>query len=469
MASAETIERLKQFLRELSPKSRAMLTGELERALLRGDEGELGAELILRQLRLIASEQRNGTPRTDHAARLFFRPFEPFLVDEPGPQKYPGPVARSSIQLLWNWIERDLLPDDARALTERVEQALAAGDRPAAETSVRAFQERVLATIGETLAAAAEDDAVRRYLMAKIGTPRAVEDAGMLHCVLRGRDALTRLGEELPLQIGKLDTGALRACKKMIERTVAQDRELLLYALLTVMNRLAAPWQLIRFGIDAANSSNAARVAETEYAISVNIVLAELQRLVNELRRDLRNGGGVAVSALLKTIHDCMRGLRSELTIPVNSNWGRMLSAQRGQITELLQAELDAVPGRVRRLLRPRPASEIRPNSALDDDEVADTEVLVALADACRLFAGELAINEITHRANLELRQYLDAATQVLLDSLRHVTPAERRFRESQFEAGRRFCAVLFGPAYADALGRAAELAGRPATQAVGA
>src|SRR5690606_31027399 len=162
----------------------------------------------------------------------------------------------------------------------------------------------------------------------------------------------------------------------------------------------------------------------------VNIVLAELQRLVNELRRDLRNGGGVAVSALLKTIHDSMRGLRSELTIPVNSNGGRMLSAQRGHITEALQAELDAVPRRV----RPRPASAIRPNSALGDDEVADTEVLVALADACRLFAGELAINEITHRANLELRQYLDAATQVLLDSLRHVTPAERRLRESQFE-----------------------------------
>jgi hypothetical protein len=466
MASAETIERLRQFLRELSPAARAMLTGELERVLLRGDDGESGAELILRQLRLIARERRDGTPRTDHAARLFFRPFEPFLADVASDQKSPGPVARNSIQLLWNWIGRDLLPDDTRAVTEDVSAALAAGDKAAAEASVRNFQERVLVTVDETFEAAAGDDSVRRYLAAKIGTPRAIEDAAMLRCVLRGRDALTKLGEDLPLHIGKLDSGALRACKAMVERVVAQDRELLLYALLTVMNRLAAPWQLIRFGIDAANSNSAARVAETEYAISVHIVLAELQRLVSELRRDLRNGGGVAVSALVKTIHDCMRGLRSELAIPVDSSWGRALTAQRSQIAELLQAELDAVPGRVRRLLRPRPAGDIRPNSALDASEVSDTEVLIALADACRLFAGELAINEVTHRANLELRQYLDAATQVLLDGLRHVTPEERRFRQSQFEAGRRFCAVLFGPAYAEALSRAAELAGPPVPRA---
>jgi hypothetical protein len=185
------------------------------------------------------------------------------------------------------------------------------------------------------------------------------------------------------------------------------------------------------------------------------------------LRRDLSNGGGVAVSALLKTIHDSVRGLRSELTIPVNSSSGRLLTAQRSQITELLQLELDAVPGRVRRLLRPRPASEIRPNSVLDASDVSDTEALVALADACRLFAGELAINEITHRANTELRQYLDAATQVLLDGLRHVTPDERKFRQSQFAASQRFCAVLFGPAYAEALGRAAELAAGPARRAL--
>jgi hypothetical protein len=70
------------------------------------------------------------------------------------------------------------------------------------------------------------------------------------------------------------------------------------------------------------------------------------------------------------------------------------------------------MPGRVRRLLRPRPSREIRPNSVLDPDEVAEVEALVEFVGICRYFAGELAINEMTQRALTELRQYLDNGTQ---------------------------------------------------------
>jgi len=466
MARAETIERLRQFLRELTPAARILLIGELERAVLRGDDGESGAELVLRQLCLIVREQQEGAPRAGHAARLFFRPFEPFLVDDADDDKHPGRITRASIQLLWSWVAHELLPDDARSLTEQVSSALSSGDAAMAEARVRAFQDSVLTAMDASFEAAADGDQVQRRLLAKIGTQRASKDAAMLRCVLRGRDVLARLGDELPLHIGKLDPVALRTCRGKIESAAAQDRELFLYALLTVMNRLAAPWQLIRFGTNAANSRSAARVAETDYAIVVTIVLAELERLVGELRRDLSNGGGVAVSALLKTIHDCVRGLRSELAIPVDSDWGRALAAQRGQIAELLRCEIDSIPGRVRRLLRARPAGEIESDSVLDAGEVSNTEALVTLVDASRLFAGELAINETAQRANNELRQYLDGATQALLDGLRQAAPDERRFRQSQFEAGRRFCGIVFGHDYAEALGKAAQLAGGPAPQA---
>ena len=159
-----------------------------------------------------------------------------------------------------------------------------------------------------------------------------------------------------------------------------------LYALLMVMSRLAAPWQLIRLGIKAAGSDTAARVAETHYGVAVTIVLADLERMVGELRDDLRSGRGVAVAALLKTIHDSARGLRTELDLPIDSTWGRALAALRAQIADLLRSEIESMPGRVRRLLRPRPSTEIRPNSVLDPDEVAETEALVEFVGACRYF-----------------------------------------------------------------------------------
>jgi len=93
MAGAETtVERLRQFLRELSPGARSLLIGELERSLLRG-EGVAGADLVLQELRRIMREQRDGSARLDESAQLLFKPLEPFLVDDRGDHKHPGRVA----------------------------------------------------------------------------------------------------------------------------------------------------------------------------------------------------------------------------------------------------------------------------------------------------------------------------------------------------------------------------------------
>ena len=223
---------------------------------------------------------------------------------------------------------------------------------------------------------------------------------------------------------------------------------------------MTAPWQLIRLGVKAAGSDTAARVADTHYAVAVNIVLAEQERMLAELREDLRSGQGVAVGALLKSIHDFTRGLRTELELPVDSTWGRALAAQRAQISDLLRAEIESMPNRVRRLLKLRPSKEIRPNSVLDPNEVAEVEALVEFVGICRYFAGELAINEMTQRAQTDLRQYLDNGTRALIEGLRHADEADRSFRQSQVDAAVRFCAKVFGREYAALLGKAAEVAG---------
>jgi hypothetical protein len=460
MAGAETtVERLRQFLRELSPGARSLLIGELERAVLRGDE-VTGADLVLQELRRIVREQRERVPRIEDSARLLFKPLEPFLVDDRGDHKHPGRVARSSLDALWNWIQRDLLPNDADALADEVGEAMLSGDQAKTERLARVFQDRVAVAIDANFTAAEEDGKARRRILQQIGTPRAGEELAALKCALKGRDVLASLSARLPLQIGNLANAQLDECKALIEGAAARDGELFLYALLTVMNRMTAPWQLIRLGVRAAGSDTAARVAETNYGVAVNIVLAELERMVDELRDDLRTGQGVAVGALLKTIHDSARGLRTELALPVDSTWGRALAAQRTQISELLRAEIESMPSRVRRLLRPRPSREIQPGSVLDPNEVAEVEALVEFVGICRYFAGELAINEMTQRALSELRQYLDDGTRALLEGLRHAGESDRSFRQSQVDAAVRFCAKVFGREYAALLGKAAEVAG---------
>jgi hypothetical protein len=459
MAGAETtVERLRQFLRELSPGARSLLVGELERSVLRGEE-VVGADLVLQELRRIVRAQRDSSPNIEGSARVLFKPLEPFLVDDSGDHKHPGRVSRSSLDALWNWVRRDLLPNDAESLAGEVGAAMLAGDRPRTERLARMFQDRVAAAIETNINADDGDGRIRRRILQQIGTPHADEELATLKCALKGRDVLAALSARLPLQIGNLANSELDECKTLIESAAARDRELFLYALLTVMNRMTAPWQLIRLGVKAAGSDTAARVSETHYAVAVNIVLAELERTVAELRKDLRSGQGVAVGALLKTIHDSARGLRTELALPVDSTWGRALSAQRTQISDLLRTEIESIPGRVRYLLRSRPAREIRPNSLLDPNEVAEVEALVEFVGICRHFAGELAINEMTQRALSELRQYLDNGTRMLLEGLRCAGDIDRSFRQSQVDAAVRFCGKVFGREYAALLGKAAEVA----------
>ncbi len=236
MAGAETtVEKLRKFLRELSPGARSLLVGELERSVLRGEE-VAGSDLVLQELRRIMREQRDGAARLDESAQLLFKPLEPFLVDDRGDHKHPGRVARTSLGALWSWVQRDLLPEDARALAADVNEAMFAGDRARTERLTRVFQDRVAAAIEANFNAATEDEKIRRRILQQIGTPRAGEELAALKCALKGRDVLASLSARLPLQIGNLAHDQLDECKALIENAAARDGDLFLYALLTVMN-----------------------------------------------------------------------------------------------------------------------------------------------------------------------------------------------------------------------------------------
>jgi hypothetical protein len=471
MAGADTIERLRQFLRELSPKARSLLIGELERSLLHGGDvpgADLSLhELLLQELRRVLRDQREGAPRISNSARLFFKPLEPILVDDRGDHKHPGRIARSSLDMLWTWVRRDLLPEDAKILTDEISDALLVNDEAKADRIIARFQDRAATMIDATFESSALDETIRRRMLAQIGTKRPSEDATTFGCVLKCRDVLAALAARLPLRIGNLANGLLDECKLLIEDAAARDSEIFLYALLTAMSRMAAPWQLIRLGIRAAGRDTAARVAETPYGVAVTIVLADMERMVGELRDDLRSGHGLAVAALLKTIHDSVRGLRTELDLPVDSTWGRALAAIRGQVADLLRGHIESTPGHVRRLLRPRPSTEIRPNSTLDPDEVAETEALVEFVRDCRLFASEFAINEMTQRTYAELQHYLDSGMPALLDGVRHAGLADRSFRQSQVDIAVCLCARVFGHDCASPLGKAAEVAAVPERRAL--
>jgi hypothetical protein len=461
------VERLRDYLRELTPEARALLVAELERSILRG-ENVPGIQAVLQELRsalrTVQQPSRIGNP-----ARLFFRPLEPFLVTDRGAAVLsPGRIERGCLMPIWEWIARDLVPEPAKAYSDQVATALLAGTQHSAEQLARAFQDLVAQSISDLMARLDGDDKAKRRMSAQIGTPRAWQGIHNVFVVLGNRDTLARVGSRLPAHIRNLADEQLENVSALVRPLADSKQDILAFALALVMTRLGARWQLVRLAVKSAESDVAARVAQAPLAPAVALVLADVHDTFAELRSALKEGRISDCVGFLKDIHDAVRGLRTEMDLSGESSWSREVAALRSEVSGLLEGEIAAMPGRVRRLLRPPGSREIASGSGLDLIEVAEMEARMGLVEACRNYAGELAINQIAPRVYTELQNQIDTGTPVLLEGLRAAGATDRGYRQSQIDAAVRLSRKLFGAEYAAQLAKAAVACGEHKAAASG-
>ena len=291
---------------------------------------------------------------------------------------------------------------------------------------------------------------------ARVGPPNVVEDLAPIGAVLQAREALETLGGKLPGYLRVFGDQQVGSTIEALNVPSLQTPLLLPFALSLIMQRLTAPWQIIRLAIKMAASDDEIRVAATPYGVAVTIALHDLSFVAACLRTDIRRGQFEDVPEQLKSLHDGVRGLRTELDLRNDSSWGKQLASIRADISNSLQSEIDSVPGRVRRILRQRADKDISASAKVDKSEVDETAALIDFVAVCRTYASELAINEVTLRTYSDLQHYVEQSTEALVQSLR-VDSKARAYRQQQVKAAIRFCEVLFGTDYASLMSRAAE------------
>jgi hypothetical protein len=445
-------ERLKDYLAQLPPRSQAMLMRAFEGALERGEDTAV-ATFVLEALRKIVRGSDDAQPRTDDPARLLFRPLEPFLVDAGMPTR-PGQIRRSSLVPVWQWLVRDGVPEHARAF-EAMLASREGGKGPHLEIAVRKLQLAAAEAIVKLTGPAAGGD--RQRALSRVGQPSVVEDLMPIGAVLQAREALDGLSGRLPSYLRAFGDSQMESVLAALNVPSLQTPMLLPFALSLVMQRLSAPWQIIRLAIKMAASDDEIRVAAIPLGVAVTIALYDLAALAAGLRADIRRGHFANIAEHLKTLHDGVRGLRTELDLRTESTWGKQLTSIRAEISNALQSEIDSVPGRVRRILRQRPDKDIVAGARIDAADVDEVVALIDFVAVCRTYASELAINEVTLRTYSDLQQYVEQATEALVQSLRGSDARARAYRQMQVAAAIKFCDVLFGHDYASLMSRAAE------------
>ncbi|WP_315785163.1 hypothetical protein [Bradyrhizobium sp. SZCCHNPS1003] len=469
-------ERLREYLGQLPPNAQSLLMREFERAIERGQDVAV-ATLVLEQLRKVVRPVAPAAPapsadparpqpaieiarpqareerrQSGDGPRRLFRPLDPFLTDSTGPLR-PGQIRRASLLPVWQWLGREGAPE--RYAEFEAAMAVSSDSSREVEMAARKLQRAAADALMNLVGPNATGD--RQRALARIGAPSVIEDLLPIGLVLQNREALDGLNGRLPGIIRVLGDSQIASVTEAINVPSLQTPSMLPFALSLVMQRLAAPWQIIRLATKIAASDDEIRVAATPFGVAVTIALNDLAGLASVLRADIRRGHFSNLGDTLKTLHDGVRGLRTELDLRSESNWGKQLTAIRADISNALQSEIDSVPGRVRRILRQRADKDIPAGAGVDGSEVEEVAALIEFVAVCRNYASELAINEVTLRTYSDLQQYVEKATEALVQSLRSGDARARAYRQSQVSAAIRFCHVLFGNDYAQLMSRAAE------------
>jgi hypothetical protein len=449
-----SIERLKDYLAQLPPQSQALLMREFERAIERGEDVTV-ATFVLEQLRkVVRGADPESRPRTDDPARLLFRPLEPFLVEGNGPVR-PGQVRRTSLQPVWQWLVRDGAPDAVREFEAALARMPASATTSELEPAIRKLQRAAADAILKVATPVPGGD--KQRALARVGAPNVIEDMLPIASVLQAREALETLGSRIPSSLRVFAEAQITSISTALNVPSLQTPQLLPFALSLLIQRLSAPWQIIRMAVKMAQSDDEIRVAATPYGVAVTIALHDLAQLATSLRADIKRGHFDNVPEHLKILHDGVRGLRTELDLRNDSTWGKQLQAIRADISNVLASEIETVPGRVRRLLRQRADKDIPAGARVDQTEVDEAATLIDFVAVCRTYASELAINEVTLRTYSDLQQYVEKSTEGLVQSLRGGDAKARAYRQMQVAAAIRFCDVLFGQDYASLMSKAAE------------
>jgi hypothetical protein len=357
------VDRIWEFLQRLSPLTRSCLLSELERLELSGVEMPGSADL---QARLRAEIRNNGAGghRTINPSRYFFMPVEQLLIDGSPEHANEGRIARGSLTPIWEWISRDLLPTMARDYNAQMRDLIAADKQREILKTASAFQTKVTKSLEGTLGRADGIEQVRDKLKAYTASPSVFDDVVKLMKALRAREELAKFADSLPDRIAEFDDPQVKKMALLLDGLRKKEPEAVPFALTLVAKRLKEPWQVMRLATKAARSKNVADVITAPYAMTVPMVLDQLEDKRLALRVALKNNRVVTAKEILTNIYDIEYAIQVRIDRLEESDWGNRLSAIMSNTAKMVQAEVKRFPDEVGHVLG---SNRLRSHRSLGD------------------------------------------------------------------------------------------------------
>ena len=336
-------DRIREYLRQLTPQARRSLLTEIERMQLYGDD-VAGSAVILAALRTEFRQSGESGDRIGNPSRYFYKPIEELFVDRPPERTNAGEISRGSLSAIWQWINQILLPTMARDYCEEIKRAIMAKDARAATHLAGGFQAKVVKCLEGFVASEDGVEAARNGLGRYISSHASVEDLKKVLAALQIRDAIVSLGKELPPAVDNLRGKTLAKVRAVLDAFAVKHPHAVPFALTILMKRLKTPWQLIRLATDGAPGKTASDLAATRYGFAFSTVLGRLDENRMMFRYAVKNSRVATARDILSGIYDIEDALRDGIDGLDESEWGARLNELMAAVSADLKNELRSLP-----------------------------------------------------------------------------------------------------------------------------
>ncbi len=408
-------EKVQSYLDGLSPEARRMLARRLKTADSTEPPAAQAGEAAAPPAR-----PRFGVPTELFDARAaLFAPFEPFVVDDPLPDRQPGWLRRSTFEGIWLYLLREGMPERMAALESPREMPVEAAARARRETIPRLADE-AFALLARIELAGRQDPRLQQKFTGRIGGETALADLRDMIALRPRLPALSDLLSRLPPPFPATEA-AEKTLLEHLSPHVSANREGTVFAAAGVAPRLATAASLVRAACQIAGSGEVLDVRRSPAAPLVDVALSMAERHTVRFGSLLMTGGDLAaLLAEIKAFHDVARGTALAMNVEDDRLWqGRMTALRRAISQPLVEAAHDVVPA-LRRAFGGDPFS--RPT----EEDRAQALRSVALLAAARRYREALAVNAPVDRLWPIAEQALQTWGRPTIDRLRKAGGRER-------------------------------------------
>ena len=227
------IDRIQQYLRQITPQARRNLLVEIERMQIYGEDMPC-SDIILAELRTEFRNSGQSQNRVGNPSRHFFRPIEILFVDRAAELANSGQISRGSLAAIWEWISKSLLPTMAQEYCDEMKTVLVMDNAREARCIAAEFQCKVAKCLESTLASKELVERTRVGLAQYTASRGAIDDLKKIVSALLIADAIVAFNQARPASIDNLDVRTLAAVRAPLDAFAAKYPHAMPFALTIV-------------------------------------------------------------------------------------------------------------------------------------------------------------------------------------------------------------------------------------------